>query len=94
MSPSRYLTDNFAPVTEEVTAYDLPVIGELPADLDAVILRCLAKDPADRFQTVGELEAALGACGVAAAWTDQSAEAWWQKHEPEAVRKAEALGLA
>ncbi|MBX7074376.1 MAG: serine/threonine protein kinase [Pirellulales bacterium] len=67
---------------------------ELPADLDAVILRCLAKDPADRFQTVGDLEAALGACGVAAAWTDQSAEAWWQKHEPEAVRKAEALGLA
>ncbi len=39
MSPSRYLTDNFAPVTEEVTAYDLPVIGELPADLNGRYLR-------------------------------------------------------
>ena len=25
-----YLIGNFAPVTEEVTAFDLPVIGELP----------------------------------------------------------------
>ncbi|MEY4338815.1 MAG: hypothetical protein RLZ14_665, partial [Actinomycetota bacterium] len=29
---SRYVEGNFAPVAEEVTAIDLPVIGELPAD--------------------------------------------------------------
>jgi serine/threonine-protein kinase len=32
---------------------------EIPAKLDQVILRCLEKKPADRFQSVGELAAAL-----------------------------------
>ena len=36
---SRYLIDNFAPVTEEITAFDLPVIGELPAELNGRYLR-------------------------------------------------------
>lgn len=36
---SRYLEGNFAPVTEEVTAFDLPVIGELPSDLEGRYLR-------------------------------------------------------
>ena len=34
-----YLTGNFAPVTEEVTALDLEVIGELPAELNGRYLR-------------------------------------------------------
>src|SRR5688500_2915326 len=36
---TRYLSDNYAPVTEEVTAFDLPVIGELPTDLAGRYLR-------------------------------------------------------
>ena len=36
---SLYLSGNYAPVTEEVTAFDLPVIGELPAELDGRYLR-------------------------------------------------------
>jgi carotenoid cleavage dioxygenase len=34
-----YLVGNYAPVREEVTAFDLPVIGELPADLAGRYLR-------------------------------------------------------
>ena len=34
-----YLSGNYAPVTEEVTAFDLPVIGELPPDLNGRYLR-------------------------------------------------------
>ena len=34
-----YLTGNYAPVTEEVTAFDLPVIGALPAELNGRYLR-------------------------------------------------------
>ena len=34
-----YLEGNFAPVTEEVTAFDLPVEGELPKELNGRYLR-------------------------------------------------------
>lgn len=34
---------------------------EIPPDLDAIILRCLEKEPKDRFQTVTELQSALEA---------------------------------
>ncbi|MEM7323872.1 MAG: carotenoid oxygenase family protein [Actinomycetota bacterium] len=36
---SPYLAGNFAPVTEELTAYDLPVIGEIPVELEGRLLR-------------------------------------------------------
>ncbi len=36
---NSYLEGNFGPVAEEVTAYDLPVIGELPAELNGRYLR-------------------------------------------------------
>ena len=37
--PNRYLEGNYGPVRDEVTAFDLPVIGELPADLNGRYLR-------------------------------------------------------
>jgi eukaryotic-like serine/threonine-protein kinase len=54
--------------------------GDVPADLDAVILRCLEKDPAKRFQTAAELDQALAACACAGVWTDEVAAAWWRQH--------------
>lgn len=36
---TRYLEGPFAPVTEEVTAFDLPVSGQLPAELDGLYVR-------------------------------------------------------
>jgi carotenoid cleavage dioxygenase len=36
---NRYLTGNFAPVTEEVTAFDLPVEGALPPSLRGRLIR-------------------------------------------------------
>jgi eukaryotic-like serine/threonine-protein kinase len=34
----------------------------LPKDIEAIVLRCLAKNPDDRFQTADELTAELAAC--------------------------------
>ena len=36
---SQYLSGNFAPVREELDAHDLPVTGEIPADLEGRLLR-------------------------------------------------------
>ena len=36
---NRYLVGNYAPVEQEVTAFDLPVVGELPAELAGRYLR-------------------------------------------------------
>ncbi len=49
MSENRYLSGNFAPVEKEVTAFDLPVTGEIPSELEGRFLRIgpnpIAADP-------------------------------------------------
>src|SRR5262249_21034061 len=42
---------------------------EVSADVEAVVLRCLAKDPTDRFQDAESLESALLGCVSAGQWT-------------------------
>lgn len=39
LDAAPYLTGNFAPVTEELTAFDLPVLGEIPMELEGRLLR-------------------------------------------------------
>lgn len=36
---SHFLAGSFAPVAEEITAFDLPVTGRIPADLSGRYLR-------------------------------------------------------
>src|SRR5262249_14272194 len=50
----------------------------VPADVEAIVLRCLAKAPADRFPDVSSLDAALGACESAGQWSASEAAAWWR----------------
>ena len=52
-----------------------PEFGE---DLESVVLRCLAKDPDDRFPDMTSLERALGACHPANDWTQLEAASWWR----------------
>jgi eukaryotic-like serine/threonine-protein kinase len=50
----------------------------VPADLEAIVLRCLAKSTADRYPNAAELERALAACAAADEWSAARAQAWWQ----------------
>jgi serine/threonine-protein kinase len=52
----------------------------VPKDLEAVVLRCLAKDREARFQTARELEVALAACDSCDHWNQEAAEQWWREH--------------
>ena len=51
---------------------------DVPADLAAVVTRCLAKDPAERFPTASAIDGALGECRCAADWSAARAAEWWQ----------------
>ena len=48
-----------------------------PDDLRAVVLRCLNKDPADRYADAAHLEVALAACQCSRSWTREEAARWW-----------------
>jgi serine/threonine-protein kinase len=50
----------------------------IPADLQAVVLRCLEKDPEKRYPNVEALEKALAACDPADLWTEERAALWWK----------------
>ena len=49
----------------------------VPADLSGVVMRCLRKDPAERYPSAAALGAALRACACAAEWSDAAARDWW-----------------
>jgi serine/threonine-protein kinase len=53
------------------------IVPGVPEDLEKVVLRCLAKKPAERFVSVRALSQALCACGAATEWGANRAEAWW-----------------
>ena len=58
---------------------------ELPFELEALVMECLAKKPDDRPQSAGEIRARLAASLEIPRWRQADAEAWWQQHG-EALR--------
>jgi len=52
----------------------------IAADLEAVVLRCLAKSPADRFADAATLGKALRDCTDGPPWGQVEADAWWAEH--------------
>jgi eukaryotic-like serine/threonine-protein kinase len=55
----------------------------LPPELEALILACLEKDPAQRPASASELQARLQAIPLATSWTREHAELWWTQNAPQ-----------
>jgi serine/threonine-protein kinase len=64
------------------------LVPEIAKELDAIILKCMEKDPEQRFQTMIELGAALRSCEDFGKWAATDAKAWWTR---TARRKEDSL---
>jgi serine/threonine-protein kinase len=64
----------------------------IPAALDALVMECLAKDPAARPASAAVVSERLAAAVPADAWTLDAARAWWEQHEP--LSRLRATGAA
>jgi eukaryotic-like serine/threonine-protein kinase len=67
-----HLHDQVRPLTE--------LRPDVPPDLEAIVLRCLDKDPGRRFPDVQSLEKALASCQTRCPWNEERAAAWWRRH--------------
>lgn len=58
------------------------VPGPVSQALDELLLRCLAKDPAERPSSMDEFLSLLLACPEAGSWTETQRAEWWKHHAP------------
>jgi len=55
---------------------------EVPAELEALIMDCLAKSPSARPQTMRDISRRLSSMRHTERWCTSAAEQWWQVHHP------------
>jgi serine/threonine-protein kinase len=66
----------------------------IPAELDAVVLACLAKDPAERPPTMIALQQILQRVPQPTPWTAERGAQWWSEHMTSAAAPAaQPVGL-
>jgi serine/threonine protein kinase len=63
-------------------------------DLEELLMRCLAKNPASRPADANELDQALAGCRSATDWTRKQADEWWRNFAAVQSEKTLVVGTA
>ena len=81
-------------VTQAPTPPSKIVTRDIPPELEAIIMRCLQKLPADRFASATDLAEALAKVPRGDDWNRTQATEFWTKfHEQEATKMAQQSGV-
>ncbi len=62
---------------------------EVPHDLEEIVVKCLSKDPDDRFPDAASLDKALAACAAADDWSPEQAAEWWADRREDVDKMAQ-----
>ncbi len=63
------------------------------ADLEQIVMQCLAKDPAQRPQTAGEVILELSKCDSDGQWSILDASQWWEQKMPGQASQGQATQI-
>jgi eukaryotic-like serine/threonine-protein kinase len=77
-----------APANKPLLLPSSRTVRDVPVDLERVVLRCMAREPAQRYRDARELLRALDACQQDGSWSSEHAHAWWRKQPTEIVGSA------
>ncbi|RCS42119.1 serine/threonine protein kinase [Bremerella cremea] len=76
------------------------LVSTIPEDLEAIVLRCLEKDPNKRFQAILDMADDLEKCEAYGTWHQKDAVRWWTENEtiaecpqPDPVEETLPVGI-
>jgi len=79
----KHLNEPPIPPTQRTTNPISPALEQL-------VLRCLAKDPALRPETVMKMRAILDSCPEAFSWGVEARRAWWERYRQQSRRSVDS----
>jgi serine/threonine-protein kinase len=76
----QHVTSDPKPPSEQAAVYIQP-------ELEAILMKCLRKQPGERFATAAEMAAALRALPMQRDWDLPDAQAWWREFRTRETEK-------
>ena len=53
----------------------------IPSELDELVFRCVAKDPAARPESARDVQIAVASIAANHVWSEEDADRWWREHQ-------------